>query len=164
MSKRGATFFIGHDLRILPPNPNGSDPYVGPLPGNRWPEHFTIIPPVWELENEKPERVFKVIGQCARTLSAFDVTPTGDASFGRQVTLVDGLEALHYMMVGILDTHGYADQYPRDFIGPDYNGHTSHVDGTLPPLKPTHVDHVSIFRHNVLGEKFVERRIKLKGK
>lgn len=163
-TERKATFFIGHDLRRLVNDPKALDPYIGPLPGNSWPEHITIIPPIWELENEKPERLFERLARTAATLHSFDVTPIGDASFDgtTPVTLVDGAQALHYMLVGLFDTNGYTNAYvSREFIGPDYNGHTSHLDGVLPPRQPVHVDSISIFR-NVNGKKFVDRRIKLR--
>jgi len=165
-AERKASFFIGHDLRNLAPLPSGADPYVGAVPNNQWPEHFTITPPVFELPGVRPERLFKELTRIAETLNSFTITPTGDTSFDGQTmtTLVNGLDALHYMAVGLLDTNGYAGQYiSRDFIGPDYNGHTSHLEGVLPLRKEIYVDHISIFR-NVNGAKFVDRRILLKGR
>ena len=163
MSERKATFFFGVDLRRLPVNPSEFDPYLGPMPNNDWPEHLTISPPAWEVNGLNPERIFNDFGRAAEKLMEFDVYPIGDASFDgkTRVTLDDGLQPLHYLAVGCLDTHGYRDQYPRGFIGPDYNGHTSHLDGVLPPRQPIHVDSVTVYR-NVNGEKFADRRFKLK--
>lgn len=98
-------------------------------------------------------------------LHSFEVTPIGDASFGgaTPVNLVEGMEALHYASMGVLDLNGYPEQFvSRDFVGPNYNGHSSSMNGeTLTLGEPILVDSVSIFR-NVGGAKFVERRIPLK--
>ena len=39
--ERPPMFYFGYDLRQLPPNPDGSDPYVGPL--EDWPQHITVF-------------------------------------------------------------------------------------------------------------------------
>lgn len=165
-SEHASYFFVGHDLRNLAPLISGADPYVGQLPNNSWPEHFTVTPPVFEIPGFRPERIFKEMTRVAETLNAFDITPIGDTSFDGETmtTLVDGLDALHYLMLGLLDNNGYRDQFvSRDFVGPDYNAHTSHLEGVLPPRKTVHVDSVSVFR-KVGGKKFVDRRIMLKGR
>lgn len=164
MSEFRNKFFIGHDLRRLSLLSNGADPYVGPLPGNKYPEHLTIVPPVLEKSPGETEKIIREIARIASTMNPFDVRPTGDASFNGQVmvTLVDGLDALHYAMLGILETHGYTDLYDHQFVGPNYDAHTSHLEGVLPPRELIHVDHISIFR-SIDGFKYVDRRILLNG-
>ena len=164
-AERKATFWLGHDLRTPPVSQVGFDPLVGRLPDNRWPKHLTVIPPVWELPSESPDKIFKLLSRTLATLHAFEATPVGDASFGGEVpvTLVEGLEALHYEAMGILDLNDYREQFlSREFVGPNYNGHSSSMNGeTLVLGEPIVVNSVSIFR-NVDGTRFVERRIRFK--
>ena len=162
MSEFRNTFFVGHDLRDLSIPSNGADPYVGPLPGNKYHEHITIFPPVLEKSPGETEIIIREIARIAGTMNSFDVTPTGDASLNGQfmVTLVDGLGALHYTLLGIFESHGYAGRYDSTYVGPNYSAHTSHLAGVLPPRKPIHINHISVFR-NSQGRKYTERRIHL---
>lgn len=162
-AERKAKFFFGVDLRHLDVDPDFFDPYLGPLPGNEWPAHITVCPPVLEIPGVNPERLFVHLGDAVSKLTEYDVYPKGDASFdgSTRVTLIDGGQPLHLMAIGALETHGYHGQYPREFIGPDYTGHTSHLEGALPPRQPIRVKSVTVYR-NVDGLKFADRRFMLK--
>lgn len=163
-AERNASFFFATDLRELAVNPEEFDPYLSPLPGNDWPMHLTVCPPVQEVLGINPDRVFADFGNAVKKLYEFDVFPIGDASFDdgeTRVTLVDGGQPIHLMAIGALETHGYHDYYSHDHIGPNYNGHISHQVGILPPRQPIRISSVSLFR-KVNGKKFAERRFVLK--
>lgn len=160
VAERNASFFFAADLRDLIVNPEEFDPYLGHLPGNDWPMHLTVCPPVQEIPGINPDRVFADFGNAAKKLFQFDVVPIGDASFDdgeTRVTLVDGGQSIHLMAIGALETHGYHNSYPHDHIGPNYNGHISHQEGVLPPRQPIRIKSVTVFRR-VNGRKFADRR------
>lgn len=161
---RPPSFFFGYDLRTLAPLPDGSDPYVALL--DDWPQHITAFPPVTELPGISPEPLFADVREIVHRSPVPIVVPSHDALFAseQKVTVFDDLRHIHYALLGAVTAYGYADQYPAEYAGTDYNAHTSHMEGIVPPSAPIALTGLSVWRRNSAGQKYTFARYKFNTK